>query len=187
MLERRWAFGVAAVLLFVAGAWWWTSTASTPRGAVTASRSIEAPNQPAAPAAHVTTQRVQTVERPTLTDGATVAGAADPHARLVRDSLAATWAAKFPDQPKSDAQLDRMTSAIMKIRSARHQMRALRFERSEGGKLRQFRDEIGEAAADFEQVAGMSLSSFTEQVQEGLTVDEPEGAVQLRVLERPAP
>lgn len=80
-----------------------------------------------------------------------------------------------------------MKSAIMRIRAARARMRALKYEAGEGGRLRELRDELGRAAAEFEDVAGMPLADFTETVQEGLTVDEPKGAVELRVLEPMSP
>ncbi len=104
----------------------------------------------------------------------------DPERAQIRDALAETFRARFPERDPSDAELDRMADALRRMMAARDAMRALKGTPEEGGERRRLRDALGEAVAEFEQVAEVPLSEVTKETGAGgisTGIDEDEEVV----------
>jgi hypothetical protein len=91
----------------------------------------------------------------------------DPKRAQIRDALAETFRARFPDRDPSDAELERMAEALRRMMAARDAMRALKGTPEESGERRRLRDALGEAVAEFEQVAEVPLSEVTKETGAG--------------------
>ena len=185
-MRRTLAIGASAVLaLAIAGLWWSTrpeavvEAPSAPPSARPDVRTPEAPpNAPEVaprppPAAPV-------VEAPRVE-----ASDDDPDRRQIQDALAATFAARFPDRRPTEAELARMTAALLRMRAARDAMRALEGTPDEGGERRRLRDELGEAVADFERTAEHPLSEVTRETGAGgiTTTNDPDEEVVFETMD----
>lgn len=111
----------------------------------------------------------------------------DPERSHIRDALAETFRARFPERDPSDAELDRMAAALRRMIAARDAMRALKGTPEESGERRRLRDALGEAVAEFEQVAEVPLSEVTKETGAGgiSTGNDADGEVVFEPMEAP--
>jgi hypothetical protein len=93
----------------------------------------------------------------------------DPERALrttLRARLASSLAEHFPERALSASELDAATDALLRLRRARLELRALPRTPENAERLRALRAEIGEASADFETVVELDPIEFTERVGE---------------------
>jgi len=93
----------------------------------------------------------------------------DPERALrtrIRARLEASLAERLPDLALSASELDAATDALLRLRRARLELRALGRTPENASRLRELRAEIGEASADFESVVELDPIEFTERVSE---------------------
>lgn len=182
---RRLAFALIALALGLAfAAWWWIRPAARVVEVEDVAARV-APTRAVAP----TPTRMPT-EPPKIASAAPEPAEQereDPKHAAIRDALAETFAARFPDRDPSDAELERMASALTRMMAARDAMRALEGTPDEGGERRRLRDAVGEAVAEFEQVARVPLSEVTKETGAGgLSNDDgPEEDVVFETMETP--
>ncbi len=184
---RRLVFAVFVLALALAvAAWWWIRPAprvaeiDAPARRVTRAPSMSDPPR-AAPSKAVAEAPAARAPKPATPDPD------DPKHTEIRDALAETFRARFPDRDPSDAELDRMASALQRMMAARDALRALDGSTDEGGERRRLRDALGEAVAEFEQVAEHPLSEVTKETGAGgiSNDDDPDEAVVFETMEAP--
>ena len=76
---------------------------------------------------------------------------------------------------------DAMTAALERMIAAREKMRRLQYRPEEGGELRRLRDEVAQAVAEVEAIAGMPLSQLTGEG--GITAPDDDAPVVFEVME----
>ena len=84
----------------------------------------------------------------------------------IRAWLEAAIAEKLPDLKLSSDQLDAATDALLRLRAARREMRALPRTPENAERLEELRETMGDASADFEYVVELDPVEFTELVEE---------------------
>jgi len=94
----------------------------------------------------------------------------------VRTELQKAFETKLPSYKLSDEQYERLTDDIMTIRESREKMNALPLTPENAEEHQRLRHQLSKAVGDFDDVAHISLSEFTEKAQpgEGLTKEEDE-------------
>ena len=90
---------------------------------------------------------------------------APPLAEELRAWLEAAIAEKLPDRKLSSDQLDAATDALLRLRAARREMRALPRTPENARRREELREALGEASADFEYVVELDPAEFTELVE----------------------
>jgi hypothetical protein len=84
----------------------------------------------------------------------------------IREELEASIAEHLPDRKLSSDQLDAATDALLRLRAAHLELRALPRRRENAGRRRELSEAIGQASLDFEYVVGLDPAEFTERVSE---------------------
>lgn len=105
---------------------------------------------------------------------------------LIRDALEAALTEGLGRDP-SPAELDAMTDALMRMREAQAELRALEGRPSEGGARKRHTDAVAQALADFETHAGVPLDEVTSKTGSGLSQGAPAGEVDIYPLETENP
>jgi len=90
----------------------------------------------------------------------------------VRTLLEQDLAEHFPDRKLSSDELDAATDALMRLRAARLELRALPLTPENAERIRALKDEMGQASLDFEYVVDVDPITFTEKASGGFDEDE---------------
>jgi len=185
-------FGIVVIVLVLLGgaAWirWRAGRGDTPRVAPSRSLPVEdvapapppatmpaIPEPPSARRRHALPQTPTPApeapppaEPPAAKDGIT--------RERVRSEIQKAFETKLPSYKLSDEQYERLTDDVMMIRESREKMNALPLTPENAEEHQRLREQLSKAVGDFDDVAHISLSEFTEKAQpgEGLTKEEDE-------------
>jgi hypothetical protein len=92
----------------------------------------------------------------------------------VRALLERDLADHFPERKLSSDQLDAATDALMRLRAARLELNALPRTAENAARLRELKEELARASADFQYEVGVDPITFTDEVSGGFDEDEEE-------------
>jgi hypothetical protein len=170
---RLWLLAGAALLALVVGVVRGLREPAPPAAERPAAREA-AEAQPAPPAAEPQT--------PLAMPPGPAAGTAEPPAPVsppsrreaVRALLEQDLAEHFPDRKLSSDELEAATDALMRLRAARLELRALPLTPENAERIRALKEEMGQAALDFEYVVDVDPITFTEKASGGFDEDEDE-------------
>ena len=157
---RPWWLFLVAVLLALGVSRWLLSEEPPPppeREAAPA-RTSEIPTPPQAAAG----PEPESAEAPT----------AGTRRDAVRTLLEADLAEHFPDRKLSSDELDAAADALMRLRAARLELKALPRTRENAERIRELTAELGQASADFEYLVDLDPIAFTEQASGGFDADD---------------
>ena len=96
----------------------------------------------------------------------------------IRTALEQAFQEHLPDQGLSDADYERLTDAVIRMRAARQELNALPVSAENAEMIRRLREELNEALNEFQAVAGMDAVEFTRRVEPevGLSNEEDDAA-----------
>jgi hypothetical protein len=100
----------------------------------------------------------------------------DLRREAVRARLEADLAAHFPELRLSSDEIDGATDALMRLRAARLELKALPRTPENAERIAALRREMGEAYEDFEYVVELDPAEFTERVEPGNVVEDEDAA-----------
>lgn len=106
----------------------------------------------------------------------------------VRALLAEELARSFPDLELSEAELDELTTAVVTMRAAQDELRALPFTGENAARIRALRSQVIAQADTFRRVTHMSTGDFIQAVSQSGGIDNDRadtGAVVLEPLPPP--
>jgi len=112
--------------------------------------------------------------------GPAVAPAPAPASRrdAVRALLEKSLAEHFPDRKLSSDELDAAADALMRLRAARLELRALPRTAENAERLRELEEEMGRAFEDFEYLVDVDPVTFTEKASGELEDEDEDEAPQ---------
>lgn len=99
----------------------------------------------------------------------------DPTPAFVRGMLDDAIAEHLPSYKLSPDDLDRLTSAVVELRSAQEELRALPWEPEHAERRKLLLARVARASETFEHVLDMDLGEFSEAVQPGVGIDRDDG------------
>ena len=92
----------------------------------------------------------------------------------VRALLEQSLAEHFPDRKLSSDEIDLATDALMRLRAARLELKALPRTAENAERIRELTAELGQASADFEYLVDVDPITFTERASGELDADDEE-------------
>jgi hypothetical protein len=92
----------------------------------------------------------------------------------VRALLEQSIAEHFPDRKLSSDEIDLATDALMRLRAARLELKALPRTAENAERIRELTAELGQASADFEYLVDVDPITFTERASGGFDADDEE-------------
>jgi hypothetical protein len=95
----------------------------------------------------------------------------EPTRALVLASLRASIEEHLPSYKLSSEEYDDLADAVLRIRATQQRIRALSLDPENAPRLRSLREDLADAAADFEYVLEMSPAEFSARVQPGAGID----------------
>ena len=169
---RLWLLAGAALLALVIGIVRGLREPAPPA----AEPQAQAPNpseEPQAPLATPPAPAPETAEPPAPETAEPPAPVSPPSRReAVRTLLEQDLAEHVPDRKLSSDELDAATDALMRLRAARLELRALPLTPENAERIRALKDEMGQASLDFEYVVDVDPITFTEKASGGFDEDE---------------
>lgn len=160
---RLWLLAAAAVISLVAGV---VRGLREPPPPVPEAPAAGPPAGPALPPAAATAR----VPAPELAP----APAPPSRREAVRALLEKSLAEHFPDRKLSSDELDAAADALLRLRAARLELRALPRTAENAERLRELNEEMGRAFEDFEYLVDVDPATFTEKAS-GELDEEDEG------------